>query len=278
MRGLALEAGGARGAYHIGAVRAFLEHGFEFDGFVGTSIGAINAAMFAQGDFEKAWELWETISVEQVFDVDVQHIFYLSNLRNLRSDKDALSDIVNAFAMIVKGRGVNTSKIKAFLESYIDEDKVRGSGKDFGLVTVSIDERRPYELMLDDIPEGFLVDYIMASASLPGFQAKAIGERRFIDGALYNSCPVNLLSERGYDEIVAVRTYAPGFFRRIDCSSNVTVVAPSGNLGNILSFSRSNSESCIRLGYQDGLSILNNGCCFNVARPRRSADRQVASG
>ena len=49
MIGLVLEGGVARGAYHIGVVKAYLEAGYKFDGYAGTSVGAINAAMIAHG-------------------------------------------------------------------------------------------------------------------------------------------------------------------------------------------------------------------------------------
>ena len=58
MLGVALEGGGARGAFHVGAIKALLEEGYEIDGVVGTSIGAFNAAMIAQGDFEKCFEMF----------------------------------------------------------------------------------------------------------------------------------------------------------------------------------------------------------------------------
>ena len=57
--GLTLEGGGARGAYHIGAVKALLENGYEFGAIVGTSIGAINAAFLAQGDFDEIYKMWK---------------------------------------------------------------------------------------------------------------------------------------------------------------------------------------------------------------------------
>ena len=52
MRGLALEGGGSRGAYHIGVYQACLEQGLTFDAICGTSIGAVNAALLAQGDYD----------------------------------------------------------------------------------------------------------------------------------------------------------------------------------------------------------------------------------
>ena len=53
MLGLALEGGGAKGAYEIGAYRALTELGYHFDVICGVSIGAINAALLAQGDCER---------------------------------------------------------------------------------------------------------------------------------------------------------------------------------------------------------------------------------
>lgn len=258
MLGLALEGGGAKGAYHIGVMKAYLENGYVFDGFVGTSIGAINAAMLAQDDFDKALELWMNISMEQLFDVDEQYILQLANLGELRLDRNMPSNIKKAVAKIIGGRGVNTAKMKALLESYIDEEKIRKSGKDFGLVTVSVNELKPYELMLEDIPPGGLVHYVMASASFPGFQPETIEEKMFLDGGLYNNCPVNLLTERGYGKIIAVRTSAPRIPRKTDGSAEITFITPSESLGNTLLFTQKSSEANIRLGYYDGLRSIKN--------------------
>lgn len=57
MLGLALEGGGAKGSFQAGLMRALLDHGYVFDGAVGSSIGALNAAMLVQGDFEKSYDM-----------------------------------------------------------------------------------------------------------------------------------------------------------------------------------------------------------------------------
>lgn len=68
--GLALEGGGAKGAFHLGVVKAFLEEGYTFDGITGTSIGALSGALIAQGDFEKCYRLWESIETYKLFDIE----------------------------------------------------------------------------------------------------------------------------------------------------------------------------------------------------------------
>ena len=56
--GLALEGGGAKGSYEIGAYVALRKLGFKFNMAVGTSIGALNAALIAQDDMKLAKKLW----------------------------------------------------------------------------------------------------------------------------------------------------------------------------------------------------------------------------
>jgi NTE family protein len=146
--------------------------------------------------------------------------------------------------------------MKAFFERYIDEEKLRGSGKDFGLVTMSVTERKPYELMLEDIPRGQLISYIMASASFPGFKPETIDEKLFVDGGVYNNCPVNLLDAKGYDDIIAVRTNAPGVLRKLKDMSKVRVVSPRTDLGYMMLFNPESSAGNIKLGYCDGLRLV----------------------
>ena len=66
MKGLALEGGGAKGSYQVGAYKALKEMGYEFDYIVGTSIGAINGAMFVQGDEKLAEKIWLDIEFSMV--------------------------------------------------------------------------------------------------------------------------------------------------------------------------------------------------------------------
>ena len=61
--GLILAGGGAKGAYQIGAWKAMRELDIEFEAIAGASIGAINGAMIAQGDFDDAYELWSNVEV-----------------------------------------------------------------------------------------------------------------------------------------------------------------------------------------------------------------------
>lgn len=66
--GLVLAGGGGRGAYHIGVWKALRETGLDryVSAISGTSVGGLNAALFLQGDYEKAVHIWENISAEKI--------------------------------------------------------------------------------------------------------------------------------------------------------------------------------------------------------------------
>ena len=63
MTGLALAGGGARGAYQIGVYFALKKCHIKIDGFVGTSIGAFNAAMLASGRDKELLKFWQNVNV-----------------------------------------------------------------------------------------------------------------------------------------------------------------------------------------------------------------------
>ena len=66
--GLVLAGGGGKGAYQIGAWKYLREAGLDryVSAVSGTSVGALNAALFAAGDLEQAENLWRNIRPEQI--------------------------------------------------------------------------------------------------------------------------------------------------------------------------------------------------------------------
>ena len=55
---IALEGGGARGAWQVGAWRALEEAGVRYNAVSGTSVGAINGALMAMRDLKQAEQIW----------------------------------------------------------------------------------------------------------------------------------------------------------------------------------------------------------------------------
>lgn len=252
--GLALEGGGAKGAYHMGVVKAYLEAGHEFDAIAGTSIGALNGAVIAQGDFEIGYQLWEGLDARSIFDLSDEE-YRLLMRRKL--DTAALRHLAARTKKLIAGRGMDTRKMRLMIQSVVDEDRLRSASADFGLVTVSLTDRAPLELYKEDIPQGRMLDYLMASAAFPGFQATFIDDKAFIDGGLYDNCPINMLARKGYTNIVAVRTLGLGVTRKLlypDLA--ITNISPSEPLGGMMSFNPEAIRRSMSMGYYDALRQL----------------------
>ena len=254
MLGLALEGGGARGAFHIGAIKALLENGYVFDGVVGTSIGAFNAALLCQGDFDKAYEFWMNAEPSTLFDIEDE---YMRKLANSEITKDTILYLSSKAKSVIGNKGIDTSKLRGILDQMINEEKVRESQLDFGMVTVSIPDFKPLEIYKEDIPMGQINDYIMASANYPGFKLYPIDGKYYIDGGIHDNCPVNLLIRKGYKNIIAIRTSHEVTFSKLeDEDVNIINIIPTEDLGRSLIFDNLQLRKNIAMGYCDALKMI----------------------
>lgn len=245
MTGLVLEGGGARGAYHGGAIRALSQNGIDFHVVAGTSVGAINGALAAQGDHDRIYDIWQGIDVKELFGED----FFRDETPGGR---------LKAIGKIIDEKGFDTSLLKKTMGKYIWEDRVRSSPIDYGLVTFDLTDLKPVEIFKEDIPRGKLLDFIMASSSLPVFKRNVIDGRTYLDGGVYNVLPVNMPIEKGCKKIYAIRTYAPfGRVKRYDPEdSSIVLIGPKENLGGLLDFSPERIDKSLKMGYYDALRVL----------------------
>lgn len=258
MLGVALEGGGAKGAYQVGAVRALVEKGYKIDAVAGTSIGALNAAMIVQGDIEKLCELWSNINFSDIFDLEDSK---MKDVFNSNISLDTIKYLSIKLKDAVKNRGMDTTKIREFIDSNVDEDKVRKSEMKFGLVTMNLSDKKAEELFIEDIPEGKLVDYLMATSSLPVFKRATIEEKKYLDGGVYDNCPVEMLAKNGYNEIFAIRIYKRNRIRNYSKlvkmnNLKLTMIEPVDSLVNILNFDKRAMKELISLGYYDTIKVI----------------------
>ncbi|HHV83290.1 MAG TPA: patatin-like phospholipase family protein, partial [Tepidanaerobacter syntrophicus] len=183
MFGLVLEGGGAKGAYQIGAWKALRELNIDIGGVAGTSVGALNGAMILQGDFEKAWNIWYDISFDKIINnIDEKEI---EAIRNKEVRPENLIFAVKKLRELFSERGLDITPLRKLISENVSEDKIRSSGKDFGIVTVELTDLKPVEIYIEDIPYGKLADYLLASANLPIFKMEKIDGKLFIDGGVF---------------------------------------------------------------------------------------------
>lgn len=255
--GLALEGGGAKGAYQIGVVKALIDNGYEFEAVVGTSIGALNAAMVVQDRIDDAIDLWSNISYEKMFNVDDKKV---SSALSAKIDLEIVKYFSSKFGQILKNGGISTENIRKILIDNVDEKKVRKSKMKFGLVTVCLSDKEAKQVFIDEIPKGELIDYLMATSSLPVFKRAKIDNKSYLDGGVYDNCPVEMLEKKGIKNVIAIRNYKrmrirnyKNIIKKNDI--NLYMVEPVDNLPGILKFDSKNTNELLRLGYFDGIKF-----------------------
>mgnify|MGYP004683124577 FL=1 len=259
--GIVLEGGGARGAYQIGVWKALREAGMKIKGVAGTSVGALNGALICMDDLGKAEEIWGNMTYSTVFNVDDSMIGKLKKF-GVRSMK--VTDAAAEFRRLFSDRGLDIAPLKKLLEETVDEERIRRSPRDFCAASFSVTDRKEEDFDVKAAPLGTIKDIMMASAYFPGFKQEKLGGKTYLDGGSVNNVPVDLLTDRGYKDIIVIRLYGIGVDRRrfMDIPEDVTVheIAPRRNLGGILEFDSARTRKNMKLGYFDGLRFLYGLC------------------
>lgn len=258
MKGLVLEGGGTKGAYQIGAYKALRDLGLEFKGVTGTSIGALNGAYMIQNDIEVMEDIWLTYDYTHFMNIDEESYEKYKNIDFTAKNFNTVIELINKAR---KNEGIDISPLRVLLEKTLNEEAIRKSNKDFGLVTVYWDKKiNPHPLYLEDIPKGRLVDYLIASSSLPIFKLDRMDEKLYLDGMFFDNMPINLLENKGYTDIVVIRLI-DDFLGKISLNKhqdiNVKTIIPSEYLGGSLNKDKDNVQKNINLGYLDAMKAYN---------------------
>lgn len=255
MLGLALEGGGAKGSYEIGAYVALTEMGYKFDAVAGTSIGSLNAALIAQDSIKLAKDLWLNADSEIIgINKDIVKLkkHFTINKENIKTSFSELNKLL-------KNKGLDITKYKDILDKYIDEEKIRKSHINYGLVTVRLKDLKPLELTIKDIKSGKLSEYIMASSYLPVFKMeKIIDNSYYLDGGVSNNLPISLLEKMGCNKVIAIRINGIGISKKkLISKTEVKEIAPTKDTGPVIFFDNKDIVNNYYMGYYDTLLYFN---------------------
>lgn len=253
--GLALEGGGAKGSYQAGAYMALKKCGVKVNAVAGTSIGSLNGALIASHDENKMLSLWKDATMTELLGIDENkaHEILKSGL-TLNKLKISFTEIYKAF----KSKGLDMSNYRALVRNAVDENKLRKSDIIYGLTTIKLANMAPLELYLDDIEEGKLHDYIVASSYLPVFKKeKLIDDGYYLDGGFYNLSPSDMLEKVGCDTIYIVNIKGVGFRKpKFKTKAKIIEIKPKNNLGSIIFFDKTTTLENIRRGYNDTMKVM----------------------
>lgn len=244
--------GGARGAFEIGVWKALNELHYEPDIVAGTSVGALNGALYLQGDYDKAERLWKQIEADDVLDYEFP--LKVDNFRTYQ--KTLFRFLFDA----LKSKGISATPLFEMIDKYVsDEETIRNKGIEFGLTVTDYETGEVVAFYLQDIPPGELPLYLIASASLyPAMEKIYIGDTPYIDGGYKNNLPIDLALEKQADEIVLVNILE---FARVKPApelkhKKVHVIKTNWELGDILYFHEKRTETNISLGYLETMKVF----------------------
>lgn len=261
-KALVLAGGGARGSYQVGVWRALMELDWHPQIITGTSVGSLNGAMFVLDLYETARDMWLTIRSRDVMELPEQD-----------ADLSALHQFLRS---VVKAGGMDVSPLEDIVERVLDEDALRAAPTHFGLVTVEQRGLKARELTLDEIPQGRVKDYLMASAAcFPALRARDIDGVKFLDGGYSDNMPTGLAKKMGAEELVCVDLEGVGITRPNLTGLPTVMVRSYWELGDILHFDPDTARRNIELGYYDTLRAFGRirGCAYAVDNgPESSMD------
>lgn len=245
-RAIALGAGGARGAYQIGAWKALRELGVDYDIVVGSSIGSVNGVAMVQDDYDLALDLWKNISVDKIFAGDVDLDFEPQDIIG------STEKLVSLLIKILTNKGLDISPFLDLLNDIVDEDKVRASAREFGIVALRVPLIKGMEITKEKMKVGYMAKYILASSSaFPVFPVCEVDGNKYIDGGYYDSLPINFARNLGAEEVVAIDVSLSTTHEEELSSNDVIYIKSAWSLGPFLDFDNKSIMRNMDLGYND---------------------------
>ncbi len=241
LRALVLSGGGAKGAYEAGVITS-LWQAQPFDIVVGTSIGAINAALTAQNNISGLEAVWKGIAARNVIQPQPS-VAHLEAFLDAFSDWQALPPIAKAshiprltllwmqvgsktaFASMLGA--MDETPIEVLLKQYADYNALRST---LIVTATDISTRTPiafYAFVGAASPKlpGFrstvgvqtealsqlnYVDALEASAAIPGafnpvqMNLGSASPLFFVDGGVANNTPIAMAIAAGADDVTVV--------------------------------------------------------------------------
>ena len=245
-RALVFSGGGSRGAYECGAWQALRELNIRLDGVYGTSIGAVNAALAAQGDFDTALKLWENIRMDQI--VSLEEGEELSVERMIHRKRDLIPFLLEN----AKNFLLDVTPFENLLRDTIDEGRVRAGGMELGMMLTRVPSLSPCEVRLRDLPRGTLHEHILASAAcFPIFPLRQIDGEYYMDGGYADNMPIAMAIADGMEEIIAVDIHPQPVHPEYASMPFLTQIHPLHELGSFLDFNPERLRRSRLMGYHD---------------------------
>lgn len=271
--GLVLSGGGGRGAYQVGFYQGLweLELHRAVKAISGTSIGALNGALFAMNNRYLLGEIWEKASYARLFEgEEKKHNRFLSLAKRYHEQRHSqkLPDFLRESEVSV----FSQAGIARIIGENFDAQTINESGKEIFACAYHIDGGYPTYFRLNGEKPERLKEILLASSALPLlFRPVCIDGVYYSDGGVtspfspHGHCdkiPVAPLAGMDLDLIIVVylrHEDKAEFQGLVNCP--VLEIYPHEPLEKIhntgaLDLSTASIKRRIDLGYRDAMSIL----------------------
>ena len=239
MIGLVLGGGGAKGAYQAGVWKALHEiqiplpdgshrPAAEFiGGIIGSSVGSLNAMLFAACTPEQVYEVWKNLKREDFYSLRQLKLDKTEKPKHRRLDAGArlaigaaevglLHAIFPGFGLqhvlltyfFLNGSPFTQAGLKQILDDRIADQPLRCPV--YAVCTENVMPRRIDIFSLEDYDRETQKKIVIASANMPFLYAGAIGieidGKRYIDGGVIKKykIPTDEMHALGYDRTITV--------------------------------------------------------------------------
>jgi len=202
---LVLQGGGALGAYQVGVYEALHEAGIAPHWVIGTSIGAINAALIAGSKpderIEKLCEFWSRVT-NDMFVPGGLPTWLTTATRNMLAITSGVPSFFSPNPLAFTSPHYNlgpesagyysVSPLRRTLEDLIDLDQLNSGDT---RITVGASSVRTAEMRYFDSHDmPMTIDHVMASGALPpGFPPVRIDGELYWDGGILSNTPVEVV-------------------------------------------------------------------------------------
>lgn len=205
--GLVLGGGGARGAYQIGVWEALRELGIDkhIKVISGTSIGALNAMLFMQGDLELARKTWIGLQQDEILPLNKKNIIMQGKIRIFNTPA-RINKLLDLKPNLLDEGEFSRQGIINVIDKFLDIKKALDSSIPCYCACSDIALKDKIYFKVQDYSEDTIKDILLASSAIPGiYDAVEINGRLYLDGGLNDNVPITPVYNEGCDVIIVVR-------------------------------------------------------------------------
>lgn len=208
--GLVLAGGGGRGAYQIGVWEALRELGIDKHVKVisGTSIGALNAMLFMQGDLELAKKAWDNLHQDEILPLGKKDIIMQGKMR-LFNTPARINKVLDLKPDLLYEGECPRDGIIAVIDQFLDIKKALDSCIPCYCTCCDVVLKDKVYFKVQDYSEETIKNILLGSSAIPGlYDAVEINGGLYLDGGLKDNVPVLPVYNEGCDIIIVVRLWA----------------------------------------------------------------------